>query len=409
MRSAFSVAPLALVALLAGCRFDPVFNAKADPVPSIANPALELPAPPPLPPPLPAQDLTELRNVRPLDTLRAGDVVSVTVRDEPELSVQKARVTREGVIRLPWLGEMTVAGKTRHEFQQLLEERLRRSFVKTAEVQIELVAEDCRKAYVLGRVEHPGVFTLPADQRLTLVQLIAIAGGFNTHREDLEADPTAIRLIRSVNGNKKTFRISFETIVEREQLDQDIPIEPDDVVYVPPKRELHIFGSVTRPGTFPLAEGSRLSVDEVLSLAGGFTPTADKTHLTVIRHGSSGIAESYQVSLADEKTRLTTLIQATDTVVVSDQQARRVFVLGNVGHPGAFELEEKGLTVLKVIALAGGLNRIADGDSVRLLRSSPEGRKIYRVPVNSIIKNNDTENDPVLVPGDVIFVPESFF
>jgi polysaccharide export outer membrane protein len=411
LRSASDLAPrrtLALLALLlTGCQ-PPIYDAKADPVPASQESTLKLPPPPPLPPPAPIQDLSELRAVKPLDTLRVGDVVAVSVRDEPDLSIQKARISREGTLRLPWLGEVQAAGKTRHELQEFLEDRLRRGYVKTAEVQLELITDDCRKVYVLGGVERPGVFSLPADQRLTLVQVIAIAGGFSRHREDLEADPASIRIIRVINGQKKTFRLSFETIVDRDQIADDIPIEPEDVIYVPPKRELRVFGSVLRPGTFPLAEGSRLTADEVLSLGGGFAQTADRSRLTIIRHGS-GSAESYQVNLGDEKARTTPLIQPTDTVIVSDQQVRRVFVLGNVGHPGAFELEEKGLTVLKLIALAGGLNRIADGDAVRLLRTTSEGRKVYRVPINSIIKNNDTENDPVLVPGDVIFVPESFF
>ncbi len=400
---------LALLALLlAGCQ-PPIYDVKWDHVPSSQDSPLKLPPPPPLPPPTPLQDLSELRAVKPLDTLRVGDVVSVIVRDEPDLSVQKVHVSREGTLRLPWLGEVQAGGKTRRALRELLEDRLRRGYVKTAEVQVDLISEDCRKVYVVGRVEHPGMFSIPADQRLTLVQVIALAGGFNTQRGDLEADPDAIRIIRAIDGQKKTFRVSFETIVEREQLEQDVPIEPDDVIYVPPKRELRVFGSVQRPGTFPLADGSRLTADEVLSLGGGFSPTADRSKVTLIRHGASGATESYQINLADEKARATPNIQSTDTVIVSDQQVRRVFVLGNVARPGAFELEEKGLTVLKLIALAGGLNRIADGDAVRLLRTTSEGRKVYRVPLNSIIRNNDTENDPVLVPGDVIFVPESFF
>jgi protein involved in polysaccharide export with SLBB domain len=356
------------------------------------------------------QDLSELRaSKKPLDQFRPGDVVSVTVRDEPELSVQKLRVRPDGVLRLPWLGEVKVSGKTRKELQELLEESLSRKYVKSADVTVELHADECRRVYVLGRVSRPGTLTLPVDERVTLVQVVALAGGFLTGRADLEADPTAIRLIRTINGQRKAFRLSFDTIVEREQLDQDVLIEPEDEIYVPPKKELHIFGSVHNPGTFALADGSRLSIDEALSLAGGFSGAADRAHVTLIRRDASGSAESYRVNMLDEKIRATTQVTASDTIIVSDQQRRRVFVLGDVGRQGSYELDEEGLTVTKILALAGGLSKVADGDAVRLYRATAEGRKVYRVPVNTIMRRNELENDPVLIPGDLIFVPESFF
>ncbi|HZV01855.1 MAG TPA: SLBB domain-containing protein [Planctomycetota bacterium] len=406
MRSASS---LALAILLSGC-----FSAEdytPDKVPKPTDAALGQSPPPVLPPPVPPQDLSELRSSKvPLDQLRVGDVLSITVRDEPELSLQKARVRPDGMLRLPWMGEIKVAGKTRRELQTTLEETLTKGYVKSADVTVELHADECRRVYVLGRVARPGTLTLPIEERITLVQLVALAGGFTTAHGDLEADPTAIRLIRTINGQRKEFRVSFETIVEREQLDQDVFIEPGDEIYVPPKKELHIFGSVRNPGTFALADGSRLSIDEALSLAGGFSGSADRAHVTLIRHGdTSGSAEAYRVNLLDDKVRAATQVTASDTIIVSDQQRRRVFVLGNVGRQGSYELDEEGLTVTKCLALAGGLTRIADGDAVRLYRATPEGRKVYRVPVNTIMRKNQLENDPVLIPGDLIFVPESFF
>ncbi len=396
--------------VVSGCHLDPIYShVDVEHVPAVTDGANALPPPPPLPTPLAPQELTELHGTVPLEELRPGDALSIEVREEPELSVQKVRIDREGMLRLPWLGVLQTHGKTRTELKEMLEERLRRTFVRNPEVTVDLLTSECRRVYVLGRVAHPGVISLPPDQPLTLVQLIALAGDFSTAKSDLEADPTAIRLIRTVNGQKKTFRISFETIVEREQLDKDIVIQPDDVIYVPAKRELHIFGSVLRPGSFALADGSRLSIDEALSLAGGFAATADRTHLTLIRRDASGAARSYYVDVRDERARTGTQVTASDTLIVSDQQTRRVFVIGNVGHPGAYDFDEKGLSVIKCLAIAGGLNRIADGDAVRLLRSTPEGRKIYRVPVNSLIRNNDLDNDPVLIPGDIIYVPESFF
>lgn len=409
-----AAAALALVTL-GGCSLfgppeAPRDVAAGEVVPSGPGPARVLPPPPPLPPPpLDGNELPPARPVTGDDRLEPGVVLAITVTNEPSLSVARAPVGRDGAVFVPFLGRVPASGLTPLELAVAIEKELaRRNYLRRPQVDVQVLAQSGRRAYVLGRVGHPGAYDLPFDRNLTLLQLIAMAGGLATGKADLEADPSAIRLIRTVDGERKIYRLSFLDVVNQAQLAADIPIQDGDVVFVPPKQELFIFGSVRNPGGFPLSDGGRLRVDEALSLAGGFSETADRDGVILIRRTPQG-AQTYGIP-TDDLARAEVEVTANDTIVVPDRAIRRVFVLGAVGRQGGIPLDESDLTVTKVLALAGGTARVAATNSTRLIRRGPDGQKrVYTVPVATIIERGEIERDPVVLPGDIIFVPEGFF
>ena len=371
----------------------------------------------PLPPPLPALPVSSPNELPPpqasLDgeeRLQPGVVASVQVTDEPALSVLRARVGRDGALFLPFLGRVEAAGMTPTALAQRLERALsERGYLRRAQVHVEVLEQSGRHAYVLGRVGRPGSYDLPFHQSLTLTQLIAMSGGLATSKNDLEADPSAILLIRTgQDGVRKSYRINFMDVVGQDDLRGDVTILDQDVVYVPPKRELFIFGSVRVPGGYQLADRSRLGIDEALALAGGFEESADLEGILLVRRTPEG-SQTYRIP-SDPLERSSVLVTAGDTIIVPGRSVRRVYVLGSVGTQGGIPLDERDLTVTKVLALAGGLSRVAAANSVRLIRRGPDGtRRVYSVPVADIISSGDLSRDPVLLPGDIIWVPEGFF
>jgi hypothetical protein len=53
---------------------------------------------------------------------------------------------------------------------------------------------------------------------------------------------------------------------------------------------------------------------------------------------------------------------------------------------------------------------VAAANSTRLIRKGADGQKhVYTVPVATIISTGEVDRDPVVLPGDIIFVPEGFF
>ena len=93
-----------------------------------------------------------------------------------------------------------------------------------------------------------------------------------------------------------------------------------------------------------------------------------------------------------------------DTIVVS--RAGIVYVLGDVGKPGGFLIENSDrLTVLQAVALAQGTNKTASLNRAKLIRKSDAGRTEMDVLLKKILA--DKHADQLLADGDILFVPSS--
>lgn len=94
------------------------------------------------------------------------------------------------------------------------------------------------------------------------------------------------------------------------------------------------------------------------------------------------------------------------TVLVREYTSKKIFVLGEISKPGTFPYEEN-MSIIQAVTLAGGFTKLAqkNGTSVTRLVSGQETR--VRVPVADIEQGR--EKNFALQPGDIIFVPESFF
>lgn len=94
------------------------------------------------------------------------------------------------------------------------------------------------------------------------------------------------------------------------------------------------------------------------------------------------------------------------TVLVREYTSKKIFVLGEISKPGTFPYEEN-MSIIQAVTLAGGFTKLAqkNGTSVTRLVSGQETR--VRVPVADIEQGR--EKNFQLQPGDIVFVPESFF
>jgi polysaccharide biosynthesis/export protein len=93
------------------------------------------------------------------------------------------------------------------------------------------------------------------------------------------------------------------------------------------------------------------------------------------------------------------------SVVVKEIHSRKIYVTGEVAHPGTYDLEPRG-KLMQALALAGGLTPYAKG-RVILLRDGHDGRQEKRMEValKSIINGKKPEDNVLLQPGDTLVVP----
>jgi polysaccharide export outer membrane protein len=97
--------------------------------------------------------------------------------------------------------------------------------------------------------------------------------------------------------------------------------------------------------------------------------------------------------------------EAVVTVVITATEGNRVYVIGKVVNPGAVVMTSPETTVLQMLSQVGGLDRFADGNSIRVLRNTAQGPQILPVRYNDLVKGAQLESNVVLMAGDTVLVP----
>jgi polysaccharide export outer membrane protein len=92
------------------------------------------------------------------------------------------------------------------------------------------------------------------------------------------------------------------------------------------------------------------------------------------------------------------------TVVVREVNSSRVFITGEVAHPGAYPLRGR-VSILQAIALAGGFTDFADRDAIVVLRRSGQDGNTIPVSYSELVDAPDKNEPLILRPGDTIVVP----
>jgi polysaccharide export outer membrane protein len=159
--------------------------------------------------------------------VQAFDTMQITVFQEPDLSI-KGRVSEAGTIKHPLLGEVPVVGLTTPEIEAKFVELLSRDYLTKPRVTVSVESSIRRRVVILGQVKSPGTFEIPPDETLTVLQLIARAGGFT----DVAASDR-ITVARNEDHQQRKIMVNVAAIIKSGDSTKDIQLKPGDVVSVP--------------------------------------------------------------------------------------------------------------------------------------------------------------------------------
>lgn len=159
--------------------------------------------------------------------LKAEDVLNITVHEQPDLTTQ-TRISADGNITFPLLGTVEVAGLAVREVEDKIRGLLKEDYLVAPQVIVYIEQYSPKQVSVIGWVNKPGKYDMFPERETTVLEAIAMAGGFHK-----EANVNATRILRTEDGEEKTILIKVKDITQKGEKDKDIPLKPNDVVFVP--------------------------------------------------------------------------------------------------------------------------------------------------------------------------------
>lgn len=170
------------------------------------------------------QQLVEQQDRIPtIGELGANDKFELRVFHEVELSGMFT-ASADGTINYPYIGRITVAGKTCSDLEEEIAQGLRQGYIADPHVSCSIVEYNSKRIFIFGQVKNPGAY--PYRSSITVIEAIALAGGFADR-----ADENRTNLSRSVNGSDLQVRVPVQEIVESRQ--KNIRLLPGDIISVP--------------------------------------------------------------------------------------------------------------------------------------------------------------------------------
>lgn len=165
--------------------------------------------------------------------IATDDVLRVQVYHEPGLSLEDAQVTAAGMIRMPLIGEVPVAGLSASEASDVIAGKLGERYLVSPQVTIFVKKAVGRRITVDGEVREPGLF--PVEGRLGLLQAVALAKG-PTRLASLKQ----VMVVRQTDGVRAAAMFDLSAI--RKGKAPDPEILPGDMVLVGLSRAKAILG-----------------------------------------------------------------------------------------------------------------------------------------------------------------------
>jgi protein involved in polysaccharide export with SLBB domain len=327
-----------------------------------------------------------------------GDLLSLEVFEIPELS-REVRVSQSGTIGLPLVPvRLYVVGLNEMQMQQKVAEVLEANgLVSHPQVMVSVKEKRSKPITVVGAVAHPLVYQ--ADHAVNLIQALAEAGGISPDAGD-------------------TVIITRGETTDEANSNEPPEIGPEDKV------------SATNPaapgvtaGAVPTSDAAAIAKDSSVNAPPAIPGPENAASATAAQNaGSAAIpppigngdapppANLITVNLAEllERGNTQNNIQLQAGDVVTIPHAGIVYALGAVQRPGGFVStgDRAQLSTLKVLALAGGMTRIAKKDRAMIIRKDATGKQTA-IPIDLAKIIGQKSEDIRMMPSDILYIPDN--
>jgi polysaccharide export outer membrane protein len=320
-------------------------------------------------------------------TIGNGDLLSIIVFDVPELT-REVRVSQSGTISMPLVPtRLHIAGLTETQAEQMLADVLQANdLVSHPEVGVTVKEHRSRPITIVGAVQHPMVYE--ADRSVTLLEALAESGGIAPDAGDtvIVTRAHAATFIQVANPEPISSVAPGSAAVSAGDATETVPALDE---------------KATAPSSNSTASPSASETPQSPNSPANPTNSTESTTPT-----GNIITINLNDLLETGDTRNNIPLQAGDVVTVP--HAGIVYVLGAVNKPGGFVLanDRSELTTMKVLALAGGLTKIAKLDHAVIIRKDSQGKQTETEVDLKQVLNQKTE-DLQMRASDVLYIPDN--
>ncbi len=215
-------------------------------------------------------------------------MVTIQVLDVPFTDQTPMRIESSGHLKLPMVGRIMAGGLTPAQLEERITESLK-TYVRKPQVMVRLVEFRSQPVTVVGAVTTPGIHQLRG--RKTLLEIISLAGGLRpdagtlatiTRAKAFGAIPLA-HAQKDKSGEFSSCAVNLRELMEARAPQNNILIQPTDVIAVEKAPIVYVIGAVKKSGGFVLNSQEKVSVLQALAMAEGLDRTSAPDRARVLR------------------------------------------------------------------------------------------------------------------------------
>jgi polysaccharide biosynthesis/export protein len=234
-------------------------------------------------------------STKPEAILGTGDILKITVYQNPDLTVDGARISEMGKINFPLVGSVEISGLTVTAAEQKIGKMLRDGgFVLRPQVTIQIGQIRSSVISILGQVVKPGRYPIETVGA-KISEMMAVAGGVVPGGADI------ITFVGIRNGRSIKLDIDLPSILQSGKSELDLVVESGDIIYVDRAPIAYIYGEIQKPGQFRVERG--MSMMQALAQGGGLTPRGTQRGMKVHRRDASGAVTILNIGVNDPVVR----------------------------------------------------------------------------------------------------------